>query len=109
MPGPSNFISFADYLGINEEAGQQMAERTLENSNGGMTPQQMQEMAEKHYASARNAGDSDKDGGVYKNTYETTQQGLASYSAFMKGMNDPAARRATMEKAYGNGAVSWLD
>lgn len=101
MADPSNYVSFADYLGLNDEAGQQMLSRTMEGSD------KLRSEAEAATAARFNAA---KGGtAAYEASGERERKALASYGDFMAGLSDPAKRQAMMEKAYGKGAVSALD
>ncbi len=101
MPnGPAGFVSFSDYLGLNDEDGKLMLERALAKGDG-MNPDQIRATSEKHLNSARDAGEDGKDGGVYESTGEATRKGLASYGQFMQSLKDPELRQALLAKAYG--------
>jgi len=102
-----NFINFADYMGLNDEAGQEMLNKSMVEGDKRLADATASSNA--HYASAREAGEGRAGGeAAFKRTGEEAQRGLASYSDFMKGMADPASRQALMEKTYGRG-TSWLD
>ena len=101
MADPSDFTSFADYLGLNDEAGRAMLERTKASHSG--DEQNIQNLAQTRLANDR--------AGYGRNTGDTRaiQGATASYGDFLKGMADPQARQALMEKVYGKGAVSGMD
>lgn len=107
MSGPEDFVSFGDYLGLNDEAGQAMLKRTMAEQSPGMGIDRLRQLSEAHYNQAGDVGI----GGdaAYQRTGDALKKGMASYGEFMKGMNDPAARQALMEKTYGKGATSAFD
>ncbi len=107
----SDYVSFADYLGLNDESGRAMLEKTLEGGQGQLDGIQRSADAQLGAAGGAGRGQAAGRGGrtAYDTSGEAVRTGLASYGEFMKGMNDPAARQALMEKTYGKGAVSWLD
>ena len=102
----SDFVSFADYLGLNDEAGQQMLNRSMEQGN--KLRGEADAAGQAHANFAKEAG---SPGGEaqFQRSGEVARSALASYGEFMQGMADPAARQALMEKTYGKGAVSALD
>lgn len=108
MGAPSNFVSFADYAGLNQQAGQQMLDRAT--SGAGKLRADAVSASDAHYNAARAAGNGET-GGVaeFERTGEQARKGLASYGEFMQSLRDPGARQALMEKTYGKGAVSALD
>ncbi len=104
MSDPNSFVSFADWLGLNNEAGQEMLQRT--SAGGQKLRADAMSASDAHYAASRGAGE----GGAgaqaqYDRTGEATRKGLASYGEFMQGMADPGARQALMEKTYGRGVT----
>lgn len=101
MAPPSNFVSFADYLGLNQEAGNQMTDRTL--AQGDTLRDEAYGAVNARDAMAKDGAEAFESGG------ERVRKGLASYGEFMKGMQDPAYRQTLMEKVYGKGTVSALD
>lgn len=101
MAPPSNFVSFADYLGLNEEAGNQMADRTL--AQGDALRSEAEAATAARFSAAKGGRES------YEASGERERKGLASYGEFMGSLNDPGKRKALMEKVYGKGAVSALD
>ncbi len=106
MSDPNGFVSFADYLGLNDEAGDQMAQRALGSRAGELGD--IQATADAHFKTSHDAG-AGVNVGEWNRLGEATRTGLASYAEFMEGMQDPAKRQALLEKTYGRGAVSWLD
>ena len=108
MSDPESFVSFADYLGLNSGAGQQMLDRTMEGGN--KLRDEAEAASQAHYGAARAAGNGEAGGeAAYARTGEQARKGLASYGEFMKGLKDPEARQVLMEKVYGKGAVSRWD
>ncbi len=125
---PDDFYSFSDFLGLNKGAGDQMEASALDSYDG-MNLKDIQKLSQENYAASGNVGKTVNDGqvynpktgkyemathdtgdgGVYDSTKAGISSGLTSYSEFLKGMNDPASRQATLEKVYGKGNVSWLD
>lgn len=101
MSPPSNFVSFADYLGLNEEAGQQMLDRTM--APGAKLRDEAMAATDARFSAAKGGAES------YEKSGERERKGLASYGRFMKSLNDPADRQRLMEEVYGKGAVSALD
>lgn len=101
MDEPSNYVNFADYLGLNDEAGQQMLSKTMEGGD--------KLRAEAESATAARFGAAKGGSAAYEASGERERKALASYGDFMAGLTDPAKRQAMMEKAYGKGAVSALD
>lgn len=102
MDNGSSFIDFASYLGLNDEAGQQMLDKSMGIGDG------MRQQAESEQDNQnRSAGQLNQS--LYDAQGANAKQHLASYGEFMQGMADPAARRTLMEKTYGMGSVSWLD
>ncbi len=111
MSGPEDFTSFADYMGLNNEAGQAMLKRTQGNyAFNNPTDDGLLQQSQNNLNLSRRAGEQ---GGSEADTWNANnqyvQKGMASYGEFMAGMNDPAKRQALMEKTYGKGAASWLD
>ncbi len=108
MSDPNSFVNFADYMGLNDEAGQQMLDKTM--TQGDDLRNAAQTSLDAHSAAARSAGEGRAGGEeAFNKTGEQAHAGLASYGEFMAGMADPAKRQALMEKTYGRGATSWLD
>ena len=108
MASPSGFVNFAEYLGLNKEAGEQMTERLM--GEGNKLRDEANANADAHLNSARAAGEGSAGGEEsYVAAGERSRVGLTSYGKFMGGLNDPAARQVLMEKLYGKGSVSWLD
>ncbi len=107
MSGPEDYVNFADYLGLNNEAGQDMLNRTVQGNQpkGGLDDVRKLSQSQYDMAGDTSAG-SDAN---YARVGDAARKGLAAYGDFMKGMNDPAYRQALMEKTYGRGAVSALD
>ncbi len=108
MADPSGFIDFSTYLGLNDEAGQQMLAST--DAEGERLRNEAETASNAHLTAAQGAGYGEAGGEAhFQATGESARKGLASYGEFMKGMADPAARQALLEKTYGKGGVSWLD
>lgn len=101
MAPPSNFVGFSEFMGLNDEAGQEMLRRTMAQGDP------LRAEAEAATTARFNAAKGGTE--AYAASGERERKGLASYASFMKGMTDPAARQALMEKVYGRGAVSALD
>jgi hypothetical protein len=101
MADPSNFVNFSEFMGLNDEAGQEMLRRTMAQGDP------LRAEAEAATTARFNAAKGGTE--AYAASGERERKGLASYAEFMKGMNDPAARQALMEKVYCKGAVSALD
>ncbi len=109
MSDPGNFTSFSDYLGLNQEAGASMRQ-AANDSYKGPREQQLGDLEQQHVKAAGAAGWGAP--GSLANSQalgESVRTGMASYGEFLKGMADPAARQALMEKTYGKGAVSAMD
>ncbi len=103
-----DFLNWSDYMGLNSEAAEAMGQRTM--VQGTKLRGDADAAISQRYKLSRAAGEgSEADGVAYDASAEKVRTGLASYGEFMKGMSDPAARQALMEKTYGKGAVSWLD
>ena len=108
MSDPSSFTSFQDYLGLNDEAGQQMLDKSM--GEGDKLRAGAVAASDAHYNAARASGEGRVGGEeAYQRTGEQARKGLASYGEFMQGMADPAARQTLMEKTYGKGSISALD
>lgn len=101
MADPTGYVNFADFLGLNDEAGQEMLKRTTER--GGALRDEVYAANENRDNLARGGAEAFASGG------ERVRQGLASYGKFMASLRDPAKRQALMEEVYGKGAVSVLD
>lgn len=97
----SDFINFGDFLGLNDEAGQQMLERTLASGE-----QQRAAAAKANTDHAANANTEDE--ASYTASGEAARKATTSYATFMAQMNDPQERQGLMEKLYGRGG-GWLD
>ena len=108
MASPSGFVNFAEYLGLNKEAGEQMTERLM--GEGNKLRDEANAASDSLYASASEAGEGgETNEKSYVGAQERVRRGLTSYGKFMGGLNDPAERQVLMEKLYGKGSVSWLD
>lgn len=101
---PDNFYSFADFMGLNDEAGQSMLDRTMGDYSG-PNAKDIRKLSNQNYAGAADIGQ----GNTFDQTANGVRTGLASYGAFLKGLSDPTARQALLEKTYGKGEASWLD
>ncbi len=98
----SDFIDFASFMGLNEGAGKQILEKTL---NEGEQKRAAAERANEMVGE----GAQTEDAGAFDALKEKARTTLSDYSSFMARMNDPAARQALIEKAYGRGSGGWLD
>lgn len=98
---PSDYIGFAEYLGLNDEAGKQMLAKTMQP--GMALRNEATAATDARFQAAKNGSE------AYAQSGERERKGLASYGEFMKGLQDPGARMALMEKVYGRGSVSALD
>lgn len=113
---PENFVSFDDYMGLNDSAGQDAMAKLLASKAGTESdPEKIRQMAQMHNQMAGEAGygglggaGTDPTGGAYANTQSAATSGLASYSDFIKGLDDPQARQAALQKSFG-GRASALD
>ena len=102
MADPSNFVNFSDYLGLNDEAGNQMFDRI------GGEGARLRDDVYGAIDAQENAGG--RDGvAAFEVAGERTRKGLASYGEYMAALRDPARRQELMEKTYGKGSVSALD
>ncbi len=106
MSDPSQFVSFADYLGLNQDAGQSMTDRAVGDYHDGKSLDDITKLSDQNLAYANNT---QKDGGVYGSTKEAVRTGLTSYGDFLKRMSTPEGRQSLMEDTYGKGHVSALD
>jgi hypothetical protein len=97
----SEYLDWQTYMGLNAEAGQAAGQRL--GTQGAKLRGEAEAAGNAHYGAAREGG------AQFEQTGERARKGLASYSEFMQGMADPAARQALMEKTYGKGAVSAID
>jgi len=104
MSDPESFVSFADYLGLQGDVGEQMFDRT----RGDKSEQAAAEVWRAKNQQRTNSREGGSDAS-YTAIGDQATRGVASYSEFMAGMADPAKRQALMEKTYGKGGVSWLD
>ncbi len=96
---PENFVSLSDFMGLNPGEGDRMLNDTMQRGpGGGVSMDSIQHNADSHYSSAK---DGPQDGGVFDRTGAAVKSGTASYGEFMQGLNDPEARQALLEKAYG--------
>lgn len=98
---PSDYIGFAEYLGLNDEAGKQMLAKTMQP--GMALRNEATAATDARFQAAKNGSE------AYAQSGERERKGLASYGEFMKGLQDPGARKVLMEKVYGRGSVSALD
>ncbi len=103
MDNPSSFVSFADYLGLNDEDGQLMLEKTLAPA------EKMRDDAQGAMEEQNSVANTWSAGEKFDAAEEKARAGLASYGEYMQGMSDPAARQALMEKVYGKSSVSRFD
>lgn len=100
MSGPEDFISYADYAGLNEGEGQRMLEEAMKRQlTGDASPEQIQQNAMNQYYAGGQEGSGFDDYG------KRVQQGMASYGEFVEAMRDPAKRQALLEKVYGGWAT----
>ena len=102
MADPSNFVNFSDFMGLNEEAGQQMSDRL---SGYGAKYEGEADAAGEEQRRAALRGD--KAG--FEAAGVKAKAATASYARFAKALKDPAARQQLMEEIYGKGKVSALD
>ena len=103
---PENFVSFQDFLGLNDEAGREAMARLLASRTGDNSLEGIQKNSDAHYRSARDAGydGTGGKGSEYQQTGDAALAGLTSYGDFMKSMGDPALRQAALEKVFGGRA-----
>ncbi len=117
---PENFVSFSDYMGLNDQAGKDAMARLMASKTGtDADPEKVRANALAHEGMAQEqgyganttqsdgninpslAGVTDVSGGAYDSTAAAASSGLTAYGDFIKAAGDPQARQAAMAKLYG--------
>ena len=101
MSDPSDFYSFRDFLGLNEEGGNQMRSQAMREGNQLRDASQVATDAQRLKSGST--------GAQYDAAKGAADKAQISYADFAAGMKDPVLRRSLLEKSYGKGNVSWLD
>ncbi len=122
---PENFVSFNDFMGLNDQTGQDAMAKLLASKNGTEAdPAKIEEMAKAHRRMAfdqgygvdaqQNDGSgvmamngmTDPSGGTYGSTADAATNGLASYGSFIKDMGSEQSRQLALQKLYGGRATA---
>jgi hypothetical protein len=106
VASPTNFVSFADYLGLNAEDAKRMSDSAFQGA--GTDSGALEGLAGKQYGLEQGQVEG-TDTGQYEAAGEKARTGLASYGTFLKKMSDPAERQQMLEEAFGKGSVNSLD
>ena len=94
MSGPEDFVSFDDYLGLNQGAGEAMSNQLM--SEGDKLRDEARAATDARFAAAKGGSD------AYAASGQRETKALTSYGDFMQKMKDPAARQAAMAKVFGS-------
>lgn len=101
MADPTGYVNFADFLGLNDEAGKSMLDSQMSELE--RLRQAREAASDARFTAAKHGAD------AYAASGERERAALSSYGDFMKKMNDPKGRMELMEQTYGKGRVSALD